>query len=404
VNLYRVHVRGFSWIEHLRRVQSLFTAPPNRDCSVHPARSGFSLIELGVVFQIVVLLVAVAGPSLQSARRQSRQSVCLERFRGIGVASRTYQAADPNGWYIPVHPAQYCQCLDRDCHGSCYEPLHIGAYEWGGKSGIGSPGDPRAARRNAQLTGPYAWQSSKYGTAAGVGPATRPLNRILYKHGFRDNLGTRSYWGLDTQLELDAYRCPADDGPPSAAHCRDWVRHPQRSSYDHFGTSYAANSFMIASAGGGDMQSNSPYMRPAGRVPNPARTLAYEENIGRWAWACKRELPECEWIGEGVDPGPTKMLRGWHGKNWSFNRAFIDSHAEHQKIYIEGTEDADGYALHYRSEQVYPEGDPLQETYRCIIVRGDGWQKDTLPAPPIPTGVWHDGQGRPSYEGCVHSD
>lgn len=365
-------------------------------------RGGFTLIELAVVLQIVVLLGAILAPSLQQLRQRSKHAVCLERLQGIGMASRIYEAADRDGWYIPAHPVQFCQCFFDDCDDLCAEPLHIGAYEWGGKSGIGQPGDRRAAQQNAPSTGPFAWQSSKYGTAAGVGPATRPLNHILYKHGFRDNTGTRPYWGHDTQLELDAYRCPADDGPPLAAHCPDWVEHPQRTSYDHFGISYAANTFMIATAWDGNMHSNSPYLRPAGRVPNPARTIAYEENIGRWAWACKRELPRCvSDIGlEGVDPGPTKALRGWHGKNWTFNRAFVDTHAESQKVYVEGSEDQNGYAMHYRNERIYPEGDGLGN-YGCIIVRGDGWQKDTLPAPLIPTNVWHNGYGRPSYEGCV---
>ncbi|HEX9782977.1 MAG TPA: hypothetical protein VGA56_09670, partial [Opitutaceae bacterium] len=41
------------------------------------------------------------------------------------------------------------------------------------------------------------------------------------------------------------------------------------------------------------------------------------------------------------------------------------------------------------------------ERYRCIIVRGNGWQKDTMPAPMICTGIRWPGSGRPSYEGCV---
>jgi hypothetical protein len=249
--------------------------------------------------------------------------------------------------------------------------------------------------------------SSRYGTAAGFGPATRPMNDVLYKGGFKDNTDHRDLWDKDTQLELDLFKCPADNGPPRGAHCEDWLLHSERSSFDHFGNSYAANIFMIAPSGGGYMQSNSPYMRPVSRVPTPSRTLYYEENIGRWAWSCKRELPACvSGLGlEGVDPGPTKSIRGWHGRDWTFNRAFVDAHADTQKIYIEGTEDQDGYALHYRNERVYKEGDgytaPSGQGHECIIVRGDGWQKDTLPADLIETGLWHSGAGRPSYEGCV---
>ena len=163
------------------------------------------------------------------------------------------------------------------------------------------------------------------------------------------------------------------------------------------------------------MFGNSPYLRPTTRVPTPARTLYYEENIGRWAWSCRAEKPDCLDVvgGPGVDPGPTKAVRGWHGRDWTFNRAFVDAHAETQKIYIEGTEDRDGYAQHYRNEVIsnlpqYPELDrpfstneQLNDQYRCIIVRGDGWQKDTFPAELIVTGLEYGEAGRPSYEKCV---
>lgn len=149
--------------------------------------------------------------------------------------------------------------------------------------------------------------------------------------------------------------------------------------------------------------SNSPYLRPVSRVPNPSRTLYHEENVGRWAWACYREIERCHWIGRGVDPGPTKAVRGWHGKDWTFNRAFVDTHAETQKVYIEGTEDGLGYAEHYRTEIIYGGGEdnPLQQANRCIIVRGNGWQKDTLPATLINTGLVYSAQVRASYEDCV---
>ncbi len=359
------------------------------------------MIELLTVGACVALLAAILQPSLQASLSQSRHAVCLDRLRAIGEANLAYSAGDPDGWAIPVHGLQFQQ--------DPYNPTYIGAYEWGGKSGIGweewIPG-----------RGPLG---SRYGTLAGFGPATRPLNNILYPHGFRDaTVPTFDRFGatFDTQIKLDAYRCPADDGPPGGAHCPQWLDHPQRSSYDHFGTSYAANVFMTATSGGGQMRSNSPYLRPLSRVPNPARTLNYEENIGRWAWAARRELsPDCDFIGLGVDPGPTKAVRGWHGKNWTYNRAFVDAHAESQAIYIEGTEDAEGYANHYRNQQLpaYPDWPGCGEAsddqgsfdqYRCIIVRGPGWQKDTMPAPLICTGLQHAGSGRPSYENCVSTN
>src|SRR3990170_2034818 len=351
-------------------------------------RVGFTLIELLVVIAIIALLIAILLPSLEAARRQAKQNTCLSRIKNIGTSSRVYEADDPQGWGIPVHPGQYTQPAN--------EPTFVGAYEWGGKSGIGWD----------DWAGPKNPLNSKYGTKAGFGPATRPMNAILYKGGFKDNNSPYNRVGAtqDTQLELDLFQCPGDDGPPRAGHCPDWVANSERSSYDHFGTSYAANVYMNSTGGGGEMRSNSPYLRPITRVPTPARTLYYEENIGRWAWSCRRELTTCNIVvGLGVDPGPTKSVRGWHGCEWTYNRAFVDSHAEQQKILIEGTEDREGYALHYRNEELesYPkwlgcsdgedgEGDFVR--YRCIIVRGPGWQKDTMPAELICTGLrWGSG-------------
>ena len=372
----------------------------------------FTLIELLVVIAIIAMLIAILLPSLESARRQSKQTACLAHIKGIATAARVYSSEDPHGWAIPVHPLQYRQDPD--------EPTFIGTYEWGGKSGIGNEGFLPGAG------GDYAFLTSKYGTKAGFGPATRPMNDILYPGGFTDYANTSTGFDrdgatLDTDLDLGMYRCPSDDGPPRGAHCNAWIKNPERSSYDHFGTSYAANTFMIVSIGGGCLQSNSPFLRPTTRIPVPVRTLLFEENIGRYAWAAKRTTCDIQGVG-GLDPGPTKSLRGWHGKDWTYNRAFVDGHAETQKVYIEGTENRNGYALHYVIEELsdYPPYSPrcdssgsgkfggggsnipnLKDMYGCVIVRGPGWQKDTLPAPMIQTNLFYPGDTRGSFAGCI---
>jgi len=352
--------------------------------------SAFTLTEVVAACLAVGLLACAVMPSLEATRQASQYGTCLDRLRAIASATAAYTADDSDGQALPVHPLFAAQ--------DPANPSYIGAYEWGGKSGIGRPGWFDG------FGGPE--MTSKYGAQAGFGASTRPLNTYLYPHGFRDHNNpaiSRIGWTLDTRLDLPAFRCPADDAPPLGAHCPDWLAHPTRSSYDHFGTSYAANIFMISSADDGLQRSNSPYLRPLSRVPNPARTYFYEENIGRWAWAARRENDDCQWLGDGVDPGPTKRIPGWHGKAWTFNHAYGDGHAVRRALYIDGTEDADGYAIHYLTEQVY-EDEEQQAQYRCIIVRGEGWQKDTLPDEPIYTDLQALTTTRTSYEDCVVSD
>ena len=237
------------------------------------------------------------------------------------------------------------------------------------------------------------------------------MNGILYAGGFWNYSpsGPNGYVKEGcvnvTKLDLKLYQCPADDGPPRGGHYPNWTRNSERSSFDHFGNSCACNQFFTSYVGGGPVYSNSPYLRPTSRVPSPSRTLSYEENIGRLTWQAKREKNDCISVlgNDGIDPGPTKVIRGWHGKDSTYNRAFVDGHASTQRILIEGTGDANGYFNPYHTELVWSDDLDLQERHKCIVVRGPGRQKDTLPTGQIPTGLQWNQSGRVSSAGCAAS-
>lgn len=62
-------------------------------------RNGFTLIELLVVVAIIAVLIAVLLPALNSARHQSKATVCLSNMRGLEQAHWLY-LIDNNGVFI----------------------------------------------------------------------------------------------------------------------------------------------------------------------------------------------------------------------------------------------------------------------------------------------------------------
>lgn len=351
-------------------------------------RAGFTLVELLVVVSIIALLIAILLPSLRKARESAKQTACLALVRAIAQTSLTYAADDPQENGIPAGP-------ESSGFGPppAFTPLgnsptfaRLANYAYGGKSGSGN------------ATAPFvSIASSRYGPSAGLNAARRPLNRLMYKGGFQDVVYLPSRkWGPDGELKLDAYQCPSDKGF-QGVHYGEWYR-SKLSSFDHFGTSFGANVFWVGFVGapGATMQSNSPYLRPLSRVPNPANTLLYWENVGRYSWQWH---DPCGPNGDGtfpdIEPSPEYPAgRGgpkWHQSGWFFNAGFADGHAGYIKM--QG----------YQPLVPYPSnltGDCAgQGVCRCIIIRGDGWQIDTQPSGLINTIHSTPNSGRPSQDG-----
>jgi hypothetical protein len=251
---------------------------------------------------------------------------------------------------------------------------------------------------------PNQIQNSTWGTLMGYGPAQRPMNAFFYKRKFIDHRdvqfgGTGSLQGQidDANLALNVYRCPVDTGY-GGFHFTSWADSGY-SSFDHYGNSYACNTMWIASAAVCARSSNSPFMRPASRIPDPANTVMYLENVGRFAWRINLgqpcipeigETPPCDtcsgcgigsmnWVAAGMPP-----IHGWHGEDWTFNVAFCDGAAAPR--FIRGHTRPQPMLGSYPSISEGPVIIPPNYCdWHCVIIRRPDWQYDCLPDAPIPT-------------------
>ena len=319
---------------------------------------GFTLIELLVVVAIIAVLVAILLPSLSRAREQAKKGTCLANLRGISQASMTYATEDPRNMAVPMMTTRGVQ-----------SGTIIGSYQFGGKSGDAIQSD--AALYNAEQ---------------GMGSWVRPLNRILYK-----NLTVYSQRGTgrppaevvakDKRLDLKLFKCPSDKGytgAPTRIQLGPWLHYKvaRKTSYDYFGTSYTAMVQMICEGAQGPMSSNTVFMRPLDRVPNASRTVYYLEGCGRYGWAWG-------YMPAPYNSGTDFTIGGWHRRDWFYNFAFCDGHAEELKMKGQGKNGI----TDSEDDVEYIPGLPGGVSYWWrVISRGPGWQRDTLPSPAIDTG------------------
>jgi prepilin-type processing-associated H-X9-DG protein len=173
---------------------------------------------------------------------------------------------------------------------------------------------------------------------------------------------------------VDVYRCPSDDGF-SGMHHAGW-KNSGLSAYDYYGTSYAANCLLVGPPSEFQLRSISPYRRPVSDVPNPANTVAYMENAARYSVYANN--PE-----EHVQQGPPASgcywpyaigdftAQGWHGTPFRFNVSFVDGRVAQVNMKGHGV-----LELPY-----YPSPDCADGRCKCVVIRGQGYQLDTLPAP-----------------------
>jgi prepilin-type N-terminal cleavage/methylation domain-containing protein len=346
-------------------------------------RIGFTLVELLVVISIIALLIAILLPSLAKAREQTKQTMCMTNLRGIAEAGLTYAAEDKNENPIPAHFLMFS-------HGAEYEELTIARFAFGGKSGVGAVG---GAGDGMMGTGQY------------MGPATRPLNRAIYKTEFPDYFGEPNRWVEDTKLDLKIYRCPSDKGYPGGVLMENFlpwntsIQNQNRiSGYDYFGNSYTGQLVWVHYIGGNphnNLMSNTCFMRPLSRVPNPTRTVLFQEIGAKDAYKFER-VEDSDPCDPCIVPDKncvrgekslTNIAHGWHKKDWFFNNVFCDGHAEFLHMRGSFCEDVVGFS----GEGCCGKDTGENGRNRRIIIRGPRWQLDCLPSPPIETTIEYRG-------------
>lgn len=326
-----------------------------------------TLIELAATVAVLAVLAATLAPALGEVRRRGKDTVCLQNLSRIAQASIIYASQDPDEQAIPVHPVLSQSTADAF-------RTNITTLTYGGKSG-----------RGRWHYNPHYW-----GTLIGRGPASRPMNQILYKGGFPNfappPYGDYVYADLverataDGNLDLSVYQCPSDSGYTGL----HWTQYKDGTltSYDFFGTSYHANACWVMDCSD-RIGSNSAMLRALSQVPNPASTVYYMEHCGRFSWYVEPHP-------DGCYPDDYYVIGGWHGQPFEFNVSFVDGHVAQTCMR--------GYESPFLGR--YPEYmNPYEghAKYECVVLRGPGWQLDTLPAPIIWTDVYYDdkaaGQG-----------
>ncbi len=324
-------------------------------------RPAITILELSATTTAVAALLCTTVMSLSSVRNDGRNKKCLNNLARIANATASY-SQDYEGYLVPV---------------SSYGNINraLGEVEWGGKSGLG---DRLVGNDNDQVYG------AMWGTRFGRGPATRGLNKYVYGRtlaNFQNNPGPDNQnLRADTQLDLDIFQCPSDRGFTGIHY---WsFRVSGLSSFDHYGNSYATPTLWVVRVPNPPdcrVRSAGVFLHRATQVPNPANTLMYMENAGRFAWRANYGQDDnCGGDAGGVATNITPVI-GWHNRPWIFNAAFVDGHAA--PIEMNG---------HYKPQPpigIYEgcEREPL-ECYikrRCATIRGPGWQLDTFPTEPV---------------------
>ncbi len=376
-------------------------------CRRTPSRCislGFTLVELLVVIAIIALLISMLLPSLASAREQAKKLKCLANQKDLASAMGGYSIEDAGENLIPIH----WRGLDyNDAPTIPYGRTFVGPNEWGGRGG--NPAMVTSLQHRYQFT--QQWD---------LGPGDRPLNHYLFKNlqnAVGDTLDDRV--GSDARLDLPVFQCPSDQGWPGGQVGLGMTRlasqpfgwDPEARHYDLMGNSYRIHC-LWADAGGiarGEGFSSSviytlaPYMRPSSQIPSTARTVLISEGNAYLTDLWNRPEHASSVNEMGLGSGVTVAdfwATGWHGEFQTYLAAFADGHAGIMQqdlvddVVVQFPPNPNDSATEFSRGPKKQVGSRPEwivtptanaNAYGNAMARGEGWQLDCLPAPPVIT-------------------
>lgn len=355
----------------------------------------FTLVELLVVIAIIALLISILLPSLARAREQAKSSKCVANLRDQISASFAYAQEDPSEYLVPLH-ARFLTAEDNPPPWTSGQYLSAARKAYGGKSG-------RHDYQEVYHGGPAGFDPvtgyARYSTGNRMGPATRPLNKYIYKGDMQD-LSDRLLEEMqrDEELEFDAFKCPTDTGYVSGEDGggRDGyglymgmeIWHgDEMSFYEAMGNSYATDSIILGNPGN-PVTTIGPWLRPYSQIPYPGKATVLKETHGFYASGWNRWFVPQNY--------PKDYAMGNHRTLRQHNVAFADGHA--RPILYEVRTDAElsgeevihtgNFAIRGgRLEPVQVNGlDAGGAPYRLgsighLLFSGPGWTEHCFPAP-----------------------
>ncbi len=293
---------------------------------------GFTLVELLVVIAIIALLISILLPSLANAREQAKKSKCLANLRDQMSAAFAYANEDEGEKLIGVHPRYTTLPLGHPG----VPPYDPGPYgrgryisaarrAYGGKSGRH---DYREVDGSGSLLGfdPDTGYG-RYSTGNRMGPATRPMNKYIYRGNFAERGDDLADLKKDEHIDLDVFKCPSDvgyepglDGGENGKGnymSQDLYHREPFSYYDAIGSSYATDSMFVGYPGA-EMWQIGPWLRPYSQIPEAQRTVMIKETKGFYSAYWRNFVWDTK----------TRYTMGNHRRLREHQVAFVDGHAD----------------------------------------------------------------------------